>query len=273
MGTCGLTAPGATATSRRMRDAYRHSRPLSAARPTAHLNPGHVWVSTSAAEPTVVHGVRHDLLQPCPRQGQLQLLTGNRPVSADVDFDRLDAISVIDCRRDPYASAPGRVLDVSEERDLLPLTGCEHAVSGKSIDEAGQPRALPGRPDPHDQQAIIRCVTLELRPGSTGPRPVTSPLRWSAAPLRCGGLRNHPGRVRLNDRVADEQAARRRGPGARVAAATRDRNAGSGRKGHDVTPNWVSAVGLPGLRDCFPTATARSACSLELLSIMVSASD
>jgi hypothetical protein len=59
------------------------------------------------------------------------------------------------------------VLDVTEERDLLPLTGCEHAVSGKSIDEPGQPLALPGSPDPHDQQAIIRCVTLELRPGST----------------------------------------------------------------------------------------------------------
>ncbi|MCW2643107.1 MAG: putative secreted protein, partial [Dactylosporangium sp.] len=162
---------GVTASYRQMRDAvrdaYRHSRPLTpAARTAAHLNPGQAWVSNLAAEPTVVHGVLHDMLQPYLCQGQLRLLTRHQPVSADVNFDRVDAVTFTDTRDGETVRVSARyVLDATEEGDLLPLTGCEHVLGAESNEETGEPHALPGRPDPHDQQAITWCVALELGPG------------------------------------------------------------------------------------------------------------
>ncbi|GII23610.1 FAD-dependent oxidoreductase [Planosporangium mesophilum] len=127
---------GVTATYRQMRDAvrdaYRYGRPLTpAARSAAHLNPGQAWVSNLAAEPTVVHGVLHDMLQPYLREGQLRLLTRHQPGSADVSGDRVDAVTFTDTRNGETVHISARyVLDATEEGDLLPLTGCEHIVGG-----------------------------------------------------------------------------------------------------------------------------------------------
>lgn len=162
---------GVTATYRQMRDAvreaYRRSRPLTpAARSAAHFNPGEAWVSNLAAEPTVVHGVLHDMLQPWLSLGQVRLLTRHEPISADVIFDRIDAVTFTDTRDGETVRVTARyVLDATEEGDLLPLTGCEHVLGAESTAETGELHALAGPADPHDQQAITWCVALELRPG------------------------------------------------------------------------------------------------------------
>jgi hypothetical protein len=132
---------GVTATYRQMRNAvraaYRDGRPLiPAARSAAHLNPGRAWVSNLAADPTVVHGVLRGMLQPWVSQGQLRLLTRHQPISAEIRFDRVDAVVFTDTRDGGTVRASARyVLDATEEGDLLPLTGCEHVVGAESADE------------------------------------------------------------------------------------------------------------------------------------------
>lgn len=57
------------------------------------------------------------------------------------------------------------MLEATEEGDLLPLARCESVLGAESAASTGEPHALPGLPDPQDQQAITWCAALEWRPG------------------------------------------------------------------------------------------------------------
>ena len=164
-----IETTGATATYRRMREVVRQrsrdTLPLGQeARRDPHLNPGRAWVSAIAAEPVVVHDVLRDLLRAEEARGHLRLLLSTVPVSADVDGDRVEAVSFTGPDGDVTVTA-GFVLDATEEGDLLPLTGCEHVVGAESAADTGEPHALDGPADPLDQQAVTWCFALERAPG------------------------------------------------------------------------------------------------------------
>jgi hypothetical protein len=57
------------------------------------------------------------------------------------------------------------ILDATELGDLLELAGVEHVVGSESQHQTGEPHALPGEPDPLDQQAITWCFAMDYLPG------------------------------------------------------------------------------------------------------------
>jgi hypothetical protein len=53
------------------------------------------------------------------------------------------------------------ILDATELGDLLSLAGVEHVMGAESQAQTGEPHALPGEPDPLDQQAVTWCFALD----------------------------------------------------------------------------------------------------------------
>ncbi|HET8960117.1 FAD-dependent oxidoreductase [Nocardioides sp.] len=168
-----VESTGTTASYRRMRQAvrdhYRASRDLTdAARRDEQLNPGSAWVSNLAAEPRVFQEVLLAMLRPAREQGLLRLLTHHAPTGASVDGDRVRAVELVDTERAETVTISAEyVLDATEEGELLPMVGCEHVIGAESSNDTGEPHALEGPANPHDQQAITWCAALEHRPGST----------------------------------------------------------------------------------------------------------
>jgi hypothetical protein len=161
---------GATRLYRRfrtaVRDYYRHHYPLTAdARASEHLNPGNGSVSKLCHEPRVALAVLRDLLTPHLSGRRIVLLTEHKPVAADVDGDRVRAVTVRDLRsgRDVVLTAP-YFLDATELGDLLPLTKTEYVVGAESQKETGEPHAA-AEAHPTDQQAFTCCFAMDYLDG------------------------------------------------------------------------------------------------------------
>jgi hypothetical protein len=146
---------------------YKQTRLLTAtAKQDIHFNPGAAWVSDLSAEPIVFREVLDDLLRPAQAQGLLRCLMHHRPVTVVADGDHIAAVCFEDLQAGDQVKIMARyVLEATEEGDLLPLAGCESVVGAESAAATGEPHALPGSPDPLDQQAITWCAALEWRPG------------------------------------------------------------------------------------------------------------
>ena len=143
---------GCTRSYRQLRDDirehYRQKTPLTAeARRNPRLNPGNGWVSPLCHEPRVSHQVLTRLLS---QYSNLQILTGCVPVAADIDGDRVRAVSF---NRDSLTVTADYVVDATELGDLLPMTRCEF-VTG---DEHGSPS---------NNQAFSWCFAMEHEEGA-----------------------------------------------------------------------------------------------------------
>jgi hypothetical protein len=166
-----VESTGTTARYRRLRNSvrmrYKQTRLLTAtAKQDIHFNPGAAWVSDLSAEPMVFREVLDDLLRPAQAQGLLRCLMHHRPVTVVADGDHIAAVCFEDLQAGDHVTIMARyVLEATEEGDLLPLAGCESVVGAESAATTGEPHALPGSPDPLDQQAITWCAALEWRPG------------------------------------------------------------------------------------------------------------
>jgi hypothetical protein len=166
-----VESTGTTARYRRLRNSvrmrYKQTRLLTAtAKQDIHFNPGAAWVSDLSAEPMVFREVLDDLLRPAQAQGLLRCLMHHRPVTVVADGDHIAAVCFEDLQAGDQVTIMARyVLEATEEGDLLPLAGCESVVGAESAATTGEPHALPGSPDPLDQQAITWCAALEWRPG------------------------------------------------------------------------------------------------------------
>jgi hypothetical protein len=57
------------------------------------------------------------------------------------------------------------VLDATELGDLLELANVEHVIGSESQAQTGEPHALPGEPDPLDQQAVTWCFAVDYLEG------------------------------------------------------------------------------------------------------------
>jgi hypothetical protein len=57
------------------------------------------------------------------------------------------------------------ILDATETGDVLELGGVEHVIGAESQAQTGEPNALPGAPQPLDQQAVTWCFAMDHLPG------------------------------------------------------------------------------------------------------------
>ncbi len=146
---------------------YRQHYPLTqAAREIVHLNPGNGNVSALCHEPRVALAALEALLQPYRSGGQLLVLLNHRPAAAETEGDFVRAVMLQDTRSGEMAVAwAPYILDATELGDLLALAGVEHVVGSESQAQTGEPHALPGDPDPLDQQAVTWCFAMDYIAG------------------------------------------------------------------------------------------------------------
>src|SRR5436190_6406354 len=117
---------GCTATYRdfrhRVREYYRAHYPLlPALRSDPRLNPGNGWVSPLCHEPRVALAILNAMLAPYMSNGQIALLLEHRAVKAEVNGDRVQAITLHDLRSGKeHTITASYFLDATELGDLLP---------------------------------------------------------------------------------------------------------------------------------------------------------
>jgi hypothetical protein len=145
-----------------IRQYYRDHYPLTErSRAWTDLNPGAGHVSRLCHEPRVGLAVMEAMLAPYRGSGRLTLLQPYRPVSAEVDGDRVRAVTL--AHRDSgdriVVTAP-YVIDATELGDLLPMTGAEYVSGFESQAETGEPSA-PTTAQPDNQQAISICFAID----------------------------------------------------------------------------------------------------------------
>jgi hypothetical protein len=161
-----------------IRGYYRRAYPLTEeARRMVHLNPGLGNVSALCHEPRVALMVLAEMLQPYRSGGQLMVLLRHIPTAADTEGDFVRAVTFrsLDSGAEVTIRA-AYVLDATELGDLLPMAGVEHIIGAESQAQTGEPHALPGEPDPLDQQAITWCFAMDYLPG--GDFTIAQPQRY-----------------------------------------------------------------------------------------------
>ncbi|MDQ3265583.1 MAG: FAD-dependent oxidoreductase [Myxococcota bacterium] len=152
---------------RGIREYYRRNYPLRPqARFDMQLNPGQGWVSPLCHEPRVALAVLYELLAPYLASRQVELVLNCVPVEVEREGDRVGAVTFLDeaaggrfSIRAPY------VLDATDLGELLALGQVEHRVGAESQAQTGEPHALPGAPDPLDQQSVTACFAMDYLPG------------------------------------------------------------------------------------------------------------
>src|SRR5205823_5464271 len=151
----------------RLRQWYRANRRLTdAARSNPQLNPGNGWVSHLCCEPRVAHDVLQSMLAEHVAAKRIEILLRTDPVAADVDGDRVRAVTVQNLDTGQRTTiAADYFLDATELGDLFPLAGIEYALGAEHRDAHGELHARADRADRFDQQAISWCFALEHRPG------------------------------------------------------------------------------------------------------------
>ncbi len=149
-----------------IRDDYRHHYPITAeARASRQFNPGTGSVSKLCHEPRVALAVLTDMLAPYCSNRQLLVLLEHQPIRADVEGDRIRAVTVRDGKtgRERALTAP-YFLDATELGELLPLVGAEFVTGAEGQDQTGEPHA-PARAQPGNQQSITCCFAVDYLDG------------------------------------------------------------------------------------------------------------
>jgi hypothetical protein len=149
-----------------IRDYYRGHYPMTAeARMARSLNPGSGSVSKLCHEPRVALAVLTAMLAPHASSGRLLSLLEHEPVRADIQGDRVRAVTVRDRRTGHERSliAP-YFLDATELGDLLSMAGVEFVIGAEARDRTGEPHAAPSA-QPNNQQAITCCFAVEYLDG------------------------------------------------------------------------------------------------------------
>jgi hypothetical protein len=163
-----IEGTGCTATYQRLRrairDYYRRNYPLlPEARFDPQLNPGLGRVSPICHEPQVALLALHELLAPFLSARRITIKLRCRPVAAELDGDRVRAVTVRDAQGVDCTIGASYVLDATELGDVLALGNVEHVIGAESQAETGEPHALTTA-DPLDQQAITACFAMDYYP-------------------------------------------------------------------------------------------------------------
>jgi hypothetical protein len=105
------------------------------------------------------------MLTPYLASRRLEILLRCRALGVQYDGDRVSAVTLLDDQTSETISVQAAyVLDATELGDLLPMAGAEHVTGAESQADTGEPHALPGPPDPLDQQAITACFAIDYLP-------------------------------------------------------------------------------------------------------------
>ncbi|MEU0567167.1 FAD-dependent oxidoreductase [Nonomuraea sp. NPDC005983] len=160
---------GCTRSYRRLRDEirryYRDWYPLTPqARDRPDLNPGEGRVSRLCHEPRVAAAVLSAMVAPYLAAGTLRILYGHVAVSADVEHDRVRALTLVGPGGERVVIEARYVLDATELGDLLPLTGTEHVTGFESAARTGEPSA-PAEEQPANMQAFSWVFAVDHRAG------------------------------------------------------------------------------------------------------------
>ena len=150
----------------RVRDYYRRNYPLTAeARGRKFLNPGAGWVSPLCHEPRVALAVLEEMLSPFVSSGRITILREHKPVAAEVNGDRILAVTVRDLASgNDLTIHADYVIDATELGDLLPLSGAEYVTGFESQRMTGEPSA-PSEYQPDNVQAFSICFALDYLEG------------------------------------------------------------------------------------------------------------
>lgn len=172
---------GCTRSYRQFRDGVRqfyrdHFPLLPEARTHPRLNPGNGWVSRLCHEPRVALAVLQQMLAPYVASGRLRILLRTRVISAEVEGDRVAAVTVEGVGEGRVVLSGRYFIDATELGDLLPLANVEHVIGAESRRATGEPSA-PEEADPLDQQGVTWCFALEHRDGED--HVIPKPERWA----------------------------------------------------------------------------------------------
>lgn len=166
-----IETTGCTASYRRLREIirqiYRDYYPmLPEVRERVHLNPGAGKVSRLCTEPRVAWQALNLLLAPYIGCGQLEIILQCVPIATQTHQDRISAVSfrILEDGSEWTCSAE-MVIDATELGDVLELACVEHVIGAESQAQTGELHALPGVPDPLDQQAVTWCFAVDHLPG------------------------------------------------------------------------------------------------------------
>lgn len=146
----------------KIREFYRTNYPLTeAARNNPKLNPGNGNVSRLCAEPRVSLAVLEAWLAPFEESGQLVLLREHKPAAADVDGDRVEAITVHSTVGGDARVLRGKYfVDATELGDLLPLTKTEFITGAEARSDTNELHAAETA-NPENQQAFTMCFAVD----------------------------------------------------------------------------------------------------------------
>ena len=158
---------------------YRRHYPLTAAaRADRSLNPGAGWVSGLCFEPRVGLAVLAEMLAPHLSAGRIVILPRHRPVAVEMDGDLARAVTVLDEMNDTRRTLTAPyILDATELGDLLELGEIERSSGRNRRRETGEPIALEGPAEPHDQMGFThssRSITCPARNTSSTSRATTT---------------------------------------------------------------------------------------------------
>jgi hypothetical protein len=157
----------------KVRDVYRRAYPLTdVARAKPDLNPGNGTVSKLCHEPRVALAVLLELLAPYLSTGRVRLFQPYIPVSADLDGDRVRAVTVVSEFGRPVTLVAPYFVDATETGDLLPITRTEWVTGAEAQRDTLEPSAPPAA-DPRNHQACTFCFAMDHDDGKdhTVPEP------------------------------------------------------------------------------------------------------
>ena len=162
---------GATQCYRELRTAirqhyFRYYPVTEAARRQPYFNPGDGAVSRLCHEPRVALAALQGMIAPYLSTRQLTLLLEHKVTKADVDGDRVRALTATNVRsgQEIVLTAP-YFIDATELGDLLPMTNTEYVTGTESRQDTGELHA-PEVADPQNQQAFTVCLAMDYVPGT-----------------------------------------------------------------------------------------------------------
>ena len=154
---------------------YRENYPLTAAaKNNPVLNPGDGWVSPLCAEPVVFLTIFESYLRPFVEKGNLRILTGHFPISAETGGDKISTATLIDLiGKEEIKISAKYFVDATELGELLPLTNTEFVSGSESKAETGEPNARETA-EKNNSQGFSVCFALSYHEGEdhTIERPV-----------------------------------------------------------------------------------------------------
>lgn len=129
------------------------------------FNPGEGSNYKLGHEPRVSFKVIQDMLFPYESTGRLKIMYQTKAVSAEMDGDRVRAVTVTDLICGTLTVLHGRhFIDATELGDLLPMTGTEYVTGAESKAQTGEMHAAEVA-DPTNNQAWTYVLAMDYIDG------------------------------------------------------------------------------------------------------------